>query len=151
MYHNFFIHSSVNGHLGCLHVPAIINSAATKMMHIYGIQKAGTGEFICRVAMEKQRIDLWTWSRGRRERVRCMERVTWKFTIPYVKQIANGNLLYDSGNLDRGSVTIQRGGMGRKMGRRFRREGTWVCLYLILFMYNRKPQNSVKAIILQLK
>ena len=28
MYHNFFIPSSVNGHLGCLHVLAIVNSAA---------------------------------------------------------------------------------------------------------------------------
>ena len=28
MYHNFFIHSSVNGHLGCLHGLAIVNSAS---------------------------------------------------------------------------------------------------------------------------
>ena len=28
MYHNFFIHSSVNGHLGCFRVLAIVNSAA---------------------------------------------------------------------------------------------------------------------------
>ena len=28
MYHNFFIHSSVDGHLGCFHVLGIVNSAA---------------------------------------------------------------------------------------------------------------------------
>ena len=28
MYRNFFIHSSVDGHLGCFHVPDIVNSAA---------------------------------------------------------------------------------------------------------------------------
>ena len=28
MYHSFSIHSSVNGHLGCFHVPAVINSDA---------------------------------------------------------------------------------------------------------------------------
>ena len=39
------------------------------------------------------------------ERVRCMERVTWKLTLPYVKQIANGNSLYVSGNSNRGSVS----------------------------------------------
>ena len=29
---------------------------------------------------------------------------TWKLTLPYVKYIANGNLLYGSGNSNRGSV-----------------------------------------------
>ena len=38
------------------------------LMHIYGIQKNGTEEFIYRAAMEKQtqRIDLWPWGEGRR-------------------------------------------------------------------------------------
>ena len=38
------------------------------LMHIYGIQKNGTEEFICSAAMEKQtqRIDLWAWGEERR-------------------------------------------------------------------------------------
>ena len=32
---------------------------------------------------------------GRGEKsVKCIERVTWKLTLPYVKYIAKGNLLY---------------------------------------------------------
>ena len=43
---------------------------------------------------------------GREEvRVRYMKRVTWKLTLPYVKQIANGSLLYGSGNSNRDSVS----------------------------------------------
>ena len=38
--------------------------------------------------------------------------VTWTLTLTYVKQIANGNLLYGSENSNRDSVSIQRGGGG---------------------------------------
>ena len=40
------------------------------------------------------------------ERVKCMERVTWKLTLPYIKLTANGNLLYGSGNSNRGPVSL---------------------------------------------
>ena len=55
-----------------------------------------------------------------------MERVTWKLTLSYVIQIANGNLLYGSGNSNRASVSTSRGGKGREMGERFKREGIYV-------------------------
>ena len=38
------------------------------------------------------------------ERVRCKERVTWKVILPYIKEISKGNLLYGSGNSNKGSV-----------------------------------------------
>ena len=53
----------------------------------------------------RKRHTEWTYGHGRgEERVRCVERVTWKLTLPYVKQTANGNLLNGSGNSNRGSA-----------------------------------------------
>ena len=51
--------------------------------------------------------------------------------------IANGNLLYGSGNSNRGSVSTWSGGMGREMGGRFKREGIYVYLWLVLHVYLR--------------
>ena len=79
-------------------------------LHIYGIQKDGTDEFIFRSAVEKQtqRIDLWTSvGVGRKERVRHMKRVTWKLTLPHLTQTVNRKFLYGLGNSNLGSVTTQ--------------------------------------------
>ena len=54
-------------------------------MYIYGIYKNGTEEFIYRAAVKKD-IENRLMDVGRgEERVRCMERVTWKLTLPYLK------------------------------------------------------------------
>ena len=79
------------------------------------------------------------------------ERVTWEFSLPYVKQIANGNLLYVSGNSNRGSVPMQRGGRGREMGRSCKSRGIYVYLWLIHVEVGQKTTKFYKATILQLK
>ena len=73
------------------------------------------------------------------ERVRYMERVTWKLTLLYVKQIANRNLLY--GLETQTGALYQPGGMG--WGGRW--EGIYVYLWLIQ-RFDRKQQNSVKQL-----
>ena len=60
-------------------------------------------------------------------------------------------LLNGSGNSNRGSVSTQRGGMGREMGGRFKRKGIYVYLWLIHVEVGQKPTKFYKAIILQLK
>ena len=44
---------------------------------------------------------------------------------------SHGNLLYGSGNSNRGPLSMKSGGMGREMGERLRREGIYVYLWLI--------------------
>ena len=55
----------------------------THITHIYGIQKDGANEPVCRAAMETQtlRTDLYIWLVGRKEKVGCME--TGKQTAIY--------------------------------------------------------------------
>ena len=71
-----------------------------------------------------------------------MERIACNILL-YVKWIVSGNLLYDSGNSNWGSVTTQRGGMWQEVEGRLLRKGTSI------WMYGRSQLNIV--IILQLK
>ena len=83
------------------------------LMYVYGIQKDSVDEPICRAAMETQtwRIDLNGHKRREEgEGGTNGESSTETYTLPYVKQIANGNLLYDSRNSNQGSATTQSGG-----------------------------------------
>ena len=57
------------------------------------------------------------------ERVRCMERVTWKITLPYVKLIADRNFLYGSQN---------------KQGLYINLEG-WEEIYVYLWLIHVEP------------
>ena len=52
--------------------------------------------------------------------------------ITVLKEIANGNLLYGSGNSYRGSVGNERGGFKSEEGGSFKSEGIYVNLWLIL-------------------
>ena len=96
------------------------------LMHIYRIQKNGTEEFIYRAAMDTQiqRTGIWSQGGGRKEKGGTNGDSDMEtYTLPQVKQIANGNLLYGSGNSNRVSVSTYRSGMWREMGGRFKREG----------------------------
>ena len=77
--------------------------------------------------MEKTDIENRLMDIGRgEERVRCMERVTWKLTLPCVKQIANGNLLYGSGNSKELCINLE-GWEGEGDGKEFQ-EGGDICI-----------------------
>ena len=54
------------------------------LMHIYGIYKSCSKNLFTGQQWRNIENRLMDMGRGE-ERVRCMERVTWKLTLPYVK------------------------------------------------------------------
>ena len=73
------------------------------------------------------------------------ENSTETYTLPYVKWIASGTLLFDTGSSTQCSVTTQKGGEGQDLGERFKKEETYVYLWLIHIVW-QKPTQHYKAI-----
>ena len=69
------------------------------------------------------------------------------YTLPCVKQIASGNLLYSTGSSVQPSVVTWMGGM---VGRS-KREGIYVHIQLIHFVVQQKLTQHCKATLPQLK
>ena len=78
-------------------------------------------------------ITLMDMGRGRKVGG-SMERVAWKLTLPSVKQITKGNLLYDSGNSNQGSVEGWEG--GREV-----QEGRDICIPMAEYTYMERTKR----------
>ena len=78
------------------------------------------------------------------------ERVAWKHVHYHVKQIASGNFLYDARSSNRANKLEGWDEVACGAGRRFKREGTYVYLWLIHVVW-QTPVQYCKVIILQLK
>ena len=116
----------------------------------HGLQKNGTETYLegsCGdTDTENSLVD-----KGRQERVGRTESSMETYTLPYVKQIAGGNLLYDSGSSNWCSVTTYRDDMGWEVGQNFKREETYLYLWLIHVDAWQKPIQYCKAIIFHFK
>ena len=68
------------------------------------------------------------------------------YTLPCVKEIANGELLQSTRNPAQGSVMTSRGGKWGWGGREIKREGIYVYISLIHFVAPQKLAQHVKQL-----
>ena len=102
------------------------------LMHIYGIQEDGTDERIHRATVEMQTQRTYGQEQGRGSR-------GWDEWVEQHENIytnickidSQWKFAYDLGNSNWGSVVTQRGGERWEIGGRFKREETYVHLWLI--------------------
>ena len=78
---------------------------------------------------------------GRREeRVKCIERVMWKLKLLYVKSVANGTLLYGSGNSNGALYQSRAVGWGGRWewgsgGRGYMYIYVYICVCIYIYIY----------------
>ena len=90
---------------------------------------------------ENRLVDMVTEEKGGDE----VREQHWNIYIPYVKQRASGNLLYEAGSSIWCSVSR---GIWWEVGERFKREGTYVHLWVIHVNVWQKATQYCKANIL---
>ena len=97
------------------------------LTHTYRIQKNGTEELFTGQQW-RNKDGKQTKGHGEmgEERGRCMERVAWKLTLPYVKQIANGIAVWLR-KLKQGLCINLEGWDGEGDGREFQKGGD-ICI-----------------------
>ena len=75
--------------------------------------------------------------------MRCMERVTWKLTLPYVKQIANGEFAAWLGKLNQGLYINLEGWDGVGNGREVQNGGdTCIPIRLLRVPWTARRSNQ---------
>ena len=135
MYHSFLIHSSADGHLGCFHVLAMINSA---VMTLYARQKK-------RHRYTEQNFD----SMGEGKGGKIWEKSIETCILSSVKQIASPGWMHETSARGWCTGKTQRDGVEREVGGGLRC-GTHVNPWLIHVNVWQKPLQYCKVISLQL-
>ena len=108
MYHNFLIHSSADGHLGCFHVLAIINSAAMNI----GIHMS-LSDLVSSVCMPRSGI---AGSMGEGEGGMIWENSIETCILSNVKQITSPGWMHETSAWGWCTGMTQRDGMGKEVG-----------------------------------
>ena len=141
MYHCFLIHSSADGHLGCFHVLAIINSAAMNI----GVHMS-LSDLVSSVCMPRNGI---AGSIGEGEGGMIWENSIKTCVLSSVEQIASPGWMHETSAWGWCTGMTQRDGMGKEVGGGSG-WGTHVNPWLIHVNVWQKPLQYCKVISLQL-